>query len=90
MECTARVRRDVIGQAGGGEGAGCGNYKPTEPKKDPSHLQFSDRGASCLASCGNIWLTFSGERLYEGVSVLAEEEANIVTVLELIRCYDFV
>ncbi len=61
---AARVRLGGgLGEWGGG-GNGCGNYLLTEPRKDPSHLQFSNSEASCLAPCGNIWLTFSGLTSY--------------------------
>jgi diaminopimelate epimerase len=52
MWCT------LIGQAGG-EGAVCGNYMPTEPGQDPSHLQFTNSEGSWPGPCGNILVTLS-------------------------------
>jgi hypothetical protein len=48
---AARMWSALIGQAGGGEGAVSGNYMPTEPGQDPSHLQFTDSEGSWPAPC---------------------------------------
>ncbi len=56
--CSEDVERSDW--SGWGEGGVCGNYIPTEPGHDPSHLQFTNRERSWPAPCGNILVTLLG------------------------------